>query len=859
MRISALLLLGAFFAPIASAQQAKDAFGDPLPKGAIARIGTTRYRVTANENPPLLSPDGTLLAVPGKDVGLEIWEVPAWKKRLELGKNLAGDVLRYFSYAFTADSKTMVAYDGENGRIELIDLRTGKVRKKLSLAAERGFGPSSVLAISRDQKTLICGGNTAKNTMEVLVWDLVKDKLKHAITLLDSAQGPLGGFALSGDGKQLAHVYYVKPGMGMDGGNLPPSLIEFWNLETGKLIRKIDPVRPILQWAFSPDGKLLAICSDNPALRIYETATGKDLNIRLRRSDAHRAMAFAPDGQSLYLSEEDGRKISQWNALTWERITSFAVPTPCALEQLAFAPQGAMRGLCCVDKAIVLWDVANGKVLSPVGMPSSAVTNVSFTPAGELFVMCKADYASWWDPRTGRNKREQPLLGKDLGESAPQVYEVLVAPDGELCAYFTESFFSVHDTKTGKRLYDEKKDCLTGVAFFDQGKRIASIREETVCLWHSRSGRDYARFQVPLNRHEQPRRLAVSPDGKRFAINVCDPKQDRIVLWDNEQKKLLQEWSADGPARTMTFSLDSNWLAIGGPQAWLQLSRVGNGNRHVPLKVIEADLDVTDIVFSPDARQLACVLGAPLQAAAACTCAALEPAETDAGKIFIYEVASKKVRLVLPGHAGSVIHRLAYSHDGALLASGSADTTALVWRAGLRAFAELRNEPEASATAFAKMAGADAKAAFQAMIQLAQMPKEAVAILEQKIAPAEKPDTGGRTPAQWIDDLASANFAVRNKASAMLQRLGPDAENAVRAAAAKPRGLEVKRRLEELLERIATRELTAPEILQVRAVEVLEAIATPEARALLQRWSAGDDGAVLTEEAKRTLARLRGR
>jgi hypothetical protein len=66
--------------------------------------------------------------------------------------------------------------------------------------------------------------------------------------------------------------------------------------------------------------------------------------------------------------------------------------------------------------------------------------------------------------------------------------------------------------------------------------------------------------------------------------------------------------------------------------------------------------------------------------------------------------------------------------------------------------------------------------------------------------------------------------------------------------------VETKRRIEELLEHLAAYEWSAEEVLHARAVEVLDAIGTPAARALLTRWASGDPAAVLTTEARRALA-----
>jgi hypothetical protein len=75
----------------------------------------------------------------------------------------------------------------------------------------------------------------------------------------------------------------------------------------------------------------------------------------------------------------------------------------------------------------------------------------------------------------------------------------------------------------------------------------------------------------------------------------------------------------------------------------------------------------------------------------------------------------------------------------------------------------------------------------------------------------------------------------------------------LQAALAKAPDIETKRRIEELLDRFASHEWTPDEVLHSRAVELLEAIGTPEARAVLTRWSAGDPGAILTREASKAL------
>ncbi len=83
---------------------------------------------------------------------------------------------------------------------------------------------------------------------------------------------------------------------------------------------------------------------------------------------------------------------------------------------------------------------------------------------------------------------------------------------------------------------------------------------------------------------------------------------------------------------------------------------------------------------------------------------------------------------------------------------------------------------------------------------------------------------------KWIGELDSEHFAVRNKATSMLARLGVVAGGALRQAQVSSNSLEAQRRLKLLVERLDQPTLAADEIRLVRAVEVLEKIGSPQAR-----------------------------
>jgi hypothetical protein len=104
--------------------------------------------------------------------------------------------------------------------------------------------------------------------------------------------------------------------------------------------------------------------------------------------------------------------------------------------------------------------------------------------------------------------------------------------------------------------------------------------------------------------------------------------------------------------------------------------------------------------------------------------------------------------------------------------------------------------------------------------------------------------------ARLIADLDADEFTVREKASTELARIGTAAEGALRKAAANPSSAEVRRRANALLTKLKDDETSPETLVAVRTVEVLEHVATPEARQLLRKLASGPPEARLTHEAK---------
>src|SRR5207253_550583 len=115
-------------------------------------------------------------------------------------------------------------------------------------------------------------------------------------------------------------------------------------------------------------------------------------------------------------------------------------------------------------------------------------------------------------------------------------------------------------------------------------------------------------------------------------------------------------------------------------------------------------------------------------------------------------------------------------------------------------------------------------------------PEDALPWLRERL-PGSADEQASAT--KWAADLDSARFADRERAARELERLGSEAEPALRGLLAGRPSPEARRRAEAILANSAGR--LAPEALRHhRAVAVLERIGTPDARVLLRDLAAGD-------------------
>jgi hypothetical protein len=297
---------------------------------------------------------------------------------------------------------------------------------------------------------------------------------------------------------------------------------------------------------------------------------------------------------------------------------------------------------------------------------------------------------------------------------------------------------------------------------------------------------------------------------------------------------------------SLTFSPDDKFLAAAGYDIDHFHGHVhGKGVRFWETASGKEVLYLEDLsppfVFSPDASVVVCP-------------------RTDwrdrPGFIQCWDTATGR-RLGRAGGHLDAVSALAFSPDGRLLATGSKDGTILLRDATSLARHRpppIPSAPRALDALWADLAGSDAAIACEALWTLVRRPDESLPLLRKHLKPVLPPDS--ERIAHLIADLDSDKFAVRQKAAAELERLGELAEAAIRKALAGKRVLEVRRRLEPLLDKVERANYSPEQLREFRAVAVLERIGTPAARQLLDRLARGAEETRLTRDARDALARL---
>jgi RNA polymerase sigma factor (sigma-70 family) len=798
-------------------QAKKDYYGDPLPPGVLARMGTVQLRQPYAD--VRFSADGKTLISAGGDGMIGFWDVSSGKlvnqKEFEIVeergyRSIMGQQI------LSADATKVVVFRG--ALLQVFEVKTGK--KLCSISMDKVYPYRA--AISFDAKILAAQTSGGKDRL-IYVWDAATGKELHILTPKKEADD----LAFSPDGKVL--------------GAASREGVQLWSTESGaeKFSLKIrDGARRIV---FSPDGKSFAN-DETGGVTIRDTTTG-EIQVTLKSSiSVVYGLAFSRDGSMLAAGEE--KSITLWDLAAKKELRRIAR----GAGWLSFSPDGktlASSWQSCID----LWDIETGKPLHEQPAHRGQVYSVASSPNGSLIAsmdrMCHE--LRLWNVTTGKPSHA-------FDELNINILECVFSTDGEwVVSAKDDNTVRLWDVASGKEVGKFPFDDLDGKAkaFDIQHVRLSSNRKRLVAVgsFHSPAAYQVMAWDVETRKVVVARKVdgecptTMSPNGNLLVSR----KLNGLDFLDTWTGKIRSSYSGE-VSYSCVFSPDSRILAIPTrPELppskdsiyGLHLVDIADGKK---ISFIKTNHPLFQLfAFSRDGRMLA-------------------TAHKDAIRIWKVSTGKELFCIKRPENfhgfdESTFVVSLTFLPDGKALATGMRDSTVLVWDLTANGPIEKDISPDLDGKTLATLWSDltdEAPKAYHAIWTLGDSPKEAVPFLKERVKPAEEVDP--KLVQRLLADLDSDQFATRDKAAKELATLGERIHPALRKVLEGKPSEEVRTRVKAILEEPAVP--SGESLRTIRAIQVLERIGTEEASGLLKKLAAGAEGARETREAKDALVRL---
>jgi RNA polymerase sigma factor (sigma-70 family) len=675
----------------------------PLPRGAVARLGTLSFR----------------------------------HGRSWTDSNLT----------FTADGKRLVSAGG--GWVRLWNASNGEALVTIGDGGRGRTSPPTVLA-TRDGQTARILHPGAWADGPTITWPITEYDLKTG-KVLATRRITSPRWVETARGLQV-HVFEPRD-LSPDGKYLVvrnDSGLLVFDATAGRFLRFHEIQRGKRGWgdaalAFHPDGKSMVMGHDDHQFTMFDLASGKpqrSFGIDAQETSVHH-MAISPDGKWLATlgshehptsgnPEADGF-LRLWDLRRGTVVRQLPIPrSGFALgfggcQTLLFTPDSrtVIAGfggrfefggdVGAINSSVRTWEVATGKAgLAWTGEPSIGAT-LAVRPDGEVMAsMNEAGVIRLWNMRTGKE-----ITRASGGPSALEALAFGKEGNTVLTVARDLSLREI-DAATG-RLLREHRDLgpgrhprfsPSGMYLYAETSGVVKDKwRSQIRVWHAKDGKvalDHEGYASVVSPDDE--RIAVA-DGNGETINVLDLGTKQIAQTIEDPKGGIPKGFSDGGRKLVLVGNDlSEWDLKTGKQvrSWslkdkkvfatrrrhsehepdrimsLAFSRVGSriafglrterkGIRKYPngsglvmvfemggnlLREIDLGAEVPRaLVFSPDGRRLAC---------------------GGQWATLVWDIDTGKETHRFEGHRGQV-NAVAFRPDGKRLATASEDSTVLVW------------------------------------------------------------------------------------------------------------------------------------------------------------------------------------
>jgi WD40 repeat protein len=202
---------------------------------------------------------------------------------------------------------------------------------------------------------------------------------------------------------------------------------------------------PLLTADALPDGRLVAGADRSGVVKVWDPATGHELQTLRYGTLEVSCVRFSPDGRRLATAGQD-RLIHLWDVATSAETARLAGHelTICSI---AWSPDGRMIASAARDHSVRVWDVENQGEARLLSGHTDVVRSVAWSPDGKLLASGGADLTvRLWDTVSWRP-------AGDLGGHNEGLLAVAFSPDGRwLASAGYNTSIIIHDVARRKEL-----------------------------------------------------------------------------------------------------------------------------------------------------------------------------------------------------------------------------------------------------------------------------------------------------------------------------------------------------------------------------------------------------------------------
>lgn len=796
-------LVLALFSP--GPAQEKPADADALPAGASKRFGTTRLRHGSRVLCLAFAPNGKRLAAGGGNDPVRIWDTETGQEILHLKETWVQ------ALAFAPPRGAVLVSAGAFKKIRAWEVVSGKEDKTLEPQTPV---KALVISTSSDGGLVVSGGQDGKVTL----WEYPSYK---KLAILEDHKEEITALALSPDSSRLASASGDRT-------------IRLWNTETFKQIHQLDAACYPTSLAFSGDGKTLISGGDDNLVRLWETGSGQALPPLTGHQGPVVSLVMARDGKTLVSGGQDGT-IRLWDFAS-RKESKVIHREPGDGDALALSIDGKLLATAGLNNTVRIFETDTGKELFANLGPRGALTAAVLSRDGKTLAAGGGTrLIHLWDAQSGKELRQLPA--EHHGDLT-----LALAPDGKTLAVAggpaAITFWNLADGAKGPAIDNPAKDPILCVRYSPDGKQLAAgHRTGMVRVWNLADSKIVQELKYPGAAFT----LAFSPDGKNLAVSG----NSKVLIWEIASAREIRQFlSKDGPPATqpyvasLAYSADGNTLALGCYDAVARLVDVNSGKE---VRACEGHRSaILGVAFSTDGRTLA-------------------SASFDQ-TVRIWESFSGQQIASYSGHRGPV-HAVSFSPNDRTLYSASADTSILAWEVtGLGKdgnLPALAMAPVELLTAWTELASEDTPRGHRILWRLAAAAADSVPFLGNQLYLVDPKNID-----QLFADLNNDKYEVRTKATQELAKYGMWMKGRLDEAMKTPPSEEVRRRVEQLLNKLNTPgalPLQQERLRVHRVMLIMEQTATPAAQDVLQKLARGAPEPHLQLAAQQALERLRGR